>query len=134
MKQLKNLIEDLKEYIVEKETHIDHLQKKSNELISFLSKAKDEAIGEFKASNKFIDLLDKNYVAGFEDFCQDAVEAFPGVDFNFIKLRIVAESSLLQTSSEDVNIKDDAFTPLPMKDNSKFGDIAPSGFYKQFLL
>ena len=54
---------------------------------------------------------------GFEDFCIDAVEAFPGVDFDSIKLFTVAKSSLLQTSSEDVNIEDDAFTPHPTKDD-----------------
>ena len=69
-----------------------------------MSKAKDEAIREFKTSNEFIELLDKNYTAGFEDFCLDAIEAFPGVDFNSIKLPIAVESSLLQSSSEDMNI------------------------------
>ena len=49
-----------------------------------------------------MELLDKNYVAGFEDFRQDAIEAFPGVDFNSIMLPITIESSLPQASSEDV--------------------------------
>ena len=68
VKELKNLIKELKAYIIEKKTNLDYLQEKSNELISSLSKAKDKAIGEFKVSNEFTDLLDKNYVAGFEDF------------------------------------------------------------------
>ena len=41
----------------------------------------------------------------------DAIEHFPGVDFSLNKLCTAAESSLLQTSSKDVNIKDDASTP-----------------------
>ena len=40
----------------------------------------------------------------------DAVERFLEVDFSFIKLNIGAASSLLQMSSEDVNIEDDATT------------------------
>ena len=63
---------------------------------------------EFKASSEFTDLLLKNYVVGFEDFRMDVIEHFPGVDFSPIKLRVVAERSLLQTSSEDINIQDDA--------------------------
>ena len=67
-----------------------------------MRKAKDETIGEFKTSSEFIELLDKNYVAGFKDFRQDDIEAFPEVDFNSIMLPITIESSLLQASSEDV--------------------------------
>jgi len=40
----------------------------------------------------------------------DVIEHFPRVDFSPIKLRIVVESSLLQTSFEDLNVKDDAST------------------------
>ena len=44
----------------------------------------------------------------------------PKVDFSSIKL-IGAESSLLQTSSEDINIEDDA-TTHPTQDDPTFGD------------
>ena len=60
-----------------------------------MSKAKDEAIREFKTSNEFTELLDKNYDVGFVDFCLDVVEAVPRVDFNSIKPPIAAESFLL---------------------------------------
>ena len=42
----------------------------------------------------------------------DAMENFPDVDFSSIKLNLVGAptSSLIQTSSEDVNIEDDATT------------------------
>ena len=90
-----------------------------------MSKAKDEAIREFKTSNEFTELLDKNYAAGFKDFYLDATGAFLGVDFNSIKLLIAAKSSLLQSSLED-----DAFIPLPTKDNSKSGDVVTSGLSK----
>ena len=57
----------------------------------------------------------------------DAIESFPGVDFDSIKLYIAAESSLLQTSSENVNIKDDASTPYSTKHGPKSRDDIPSG-------
>ena len=42
----------------------------------------------------------------------DAVENFPDIDFSSIKLNLsgAPTSSLLQMSSEDVNIEDDATT------------------------
>ena len=42
----------------------------------------------------------------------DAMENFPDIDFSSIKLNLsgAPTSSLLQTSSEDVNIEDDATT------------------------
>ena len=49
------------------------------------------------------------------------------MDFDSIKLPIVVESSLLQANSKDVNIEDDASTPLPTKDGSKSGDVVPNG-------
>ena len=81
-----NLIEELRADIVEKDTHLDHIQKKNDELSTLLSKAKEDAVAEFKASKEFMDLLDRNYAAGFEDFRLDAVENFPEVDFSSIKL------------------------------------------------
>ena len=106
-----NLIAELRADIVEKDTRLDHIQKKNDELSTSLSKAKEDAIAEFKVSKAFTDLLDCNYAAGFEDFRMDAVENFPEVDFISIKLNLnAATSSLLQTSSEDVNIEDDAST------------------------
>ena len=94
-----NLIEELRADIVEKDTRLDHMQKKNDELGTLLSKAKDDAIAGFKATKEFTDLLDCNYTAGFEDFRLDAVENFPEMDFNSIKLNLnAASSSLLETS------------------------------------
>ena len=59
------------------------------------------------------------------DFRSDAKEAYPEMDFDVFKVPIAAESSLLQTSSKDVKIMDDASTE-PSKDNPKSRD-APSG-------
>ena len=67
-KQLQNLIEELKVDIVEKDTSLDYLQKRNDELSTFLNKAKEDAVVEFKASKQFINLLDTKYVAGFEYF------------------------------------------------------------------
>ena len=115
----KNLIKELRADIVEKDTRLDHIQKKNDEFSTLLSKAKEDAVAEFKASKEFTDLLDCNYAAGFEDFRLDAIENFPEVDFSSIKLNLnAATSSLLQTSSEDVNLEDDASTQ-PSKEDPK---------------
>lgn len=65
---------------------------------------------------------------GFKDFLQAASEAFPGVDFSYIKLPIAVESSLLllPAISEEINIEDNAITSLPPKDDAKFGNVVPS--------
>ena len=122
-KELRNLNEELKTDVLEKDTRVDHLQKKNNELSALLEKAKGDAVAKFQVSKQFTDLLDKNYAAGFEDFRLDAAENFPNLDFSAIKLNLGATtSSLLQTSSEDVNIEDNAST-LPPLANAK--DDAP---------
>ena len=116
-KELRNLNEELKTDVLEKDTHLDHLQKRNNELNALLEKAEGDAVAEFQVSKQFTDLLDKNYVAGFEDFRLDAAENFPNLDFSSIKLNLgAATSSLIQTSSEDVNIEDDASTLPPPAD------------------
>ena len=89
---------------------------------TLLNKAKEDTIVEFRASKQVTDLLDTNYVAGFEDFRMDAMENFLEVDFSSIKLNLgVATSSLFQTSSEDINIEDDA-TTQPTQDKPTVGD------------
>ena len=81
---------------------------------ALLEKAKGDAVVEFQASKQFTDLLDKNCIAGFEDFRLDAAENFPNLDFSVINLNLgAATSSLLPTSSKDVNIEDDASTLPP---------------------
>ena len=117
--ELLNLIKELKTDVVEKGTRLDHLQKKNDELSTLLSNAKVDAVTEFKSSNEYTKLLDANYAAGFEDFRMEAIGNFPEVDFSSIKLNLTAAtSSLLQASSEDVNVEDDA-TTLPPKDDPK---------------
>ena len=102
---------------MEKETRLNHLQKKNNELSTLLSKAKEDAIVEFKASKQYTDLLDANYAASFEDFRIDTTENFLEVDFSSITLNLaIATSSLLQASSEDVNVEDDTTTQLSQDD------------------
>ena len=112
-KELQNHVEELMTDIIEKDTHLDHLQKRNDELSTLLEKAKGDVVAEFKASNQFTDLMDTNYVARFEDFKMNAIENFLEVDFSSIKLNlIVAASSHIQTSSEDINIEDDVTTQL----------------------
>ena len=112
-----NLVQELRTNAVEKETCLDHLQKKNDELSTLLSKAKEDAVVEFKASKQYTDLLDANYAADFEDFRMDAMENFPNVDFSSIKLNLAAATSpLLQASSKDVNVKDDTATQLSQDD------------------
>ena len=111
--ELQNLLEELRVDVVEKDTRFDHLQKKNDELSTLLSKAKEDAMTKFKASKQHTDLLDANYAVGFENFRMDAMGNFPEVDFSSIKLNLVAATSfLLQTSSEDVNVEDDATAQL----------------------
>ena len=64
---------------------------------TLLEKAKGDAIAEFKASKQFTNLLDTNYIAGFEDFRMEGMKNFLEVDFSSIKLNLggVATSSLL---------------------------------------
>ena len=114
-KVLQNLIKELKTDVLEKDTRLDHLQKRNDELSALLEKAKGDAVAEFKASKQFTNMLDRNYVAGFEDFRMDATKKFPEIDFNSIKLNLsgAATSSFLQTSSEDINVEDDANTQPP---------------------
>ena len=108
------LIEELRTDALEKDTRIDHLQKMYDELNARLSKAKEDAVAEFKSSKAYTDTLDHNYAAGFEDFKMDTIENFPEVDFSSIKLNLAAAtSSLLQTGSDDVNVEDDANTQPP---------------------
>ena len=118
IKELQNQIEELKADAIEKDTRLDHFQKRNDKLSALLKKSKDDAIAEFKASKQYTNLLDTNYAAGFEDFRMDAIENFPDVDFSSIKLNLAGAptSSLLQTSSEDVNIEDDA-TTQPRQDD-----------------
>ena len=107
----RKLIEEIRTDALEKDTRIDHLQKMNNELSTHLSKAKVDAVAEFKSSKAYTDVLDRNYAAGFEDFRMDAIKNFPEVDFSSIKLNLAtATSSLIQTGSDDVNIEDDATT------------------------
>ena len=124
-KELLNLIQELKADAMEKDTHLDHLQRKNDELSTFLSNAKVDAVVEFRSSNEYTKLLDANYATGFEDFRMEAIENFPEVDFSSTKLNLAATtSSLLQASSEDVNVEDDA-SNLPPKDDPK-ADAPPA--------
>ena len=49
------LIEELRTDALEKETRIDHLQKMNDELNAHLSKAKEDAVAEFKSSKVYTD-------------------------------------------------------------------------------
>ena len=55
-----NLIKELRADIVEKDTRLDHIQKNNDELSTLLSKAKEDAVAEFKVSKEFTNLLDCN--------------------------------------------------------------------------
>ena len=87
-KDLQNLVEELRADIVEKETRLDHLQKRNDELSALLSKEKKDVVVEFKAFKQLTDLLDTNYAASFENFRMDSIENFPEVDFSSIKLNL----------------------------------------------
>ena len=98
-----------------------------------LGECKKDAIATYMKLGDFTSRLNQNYVAGYEDFHFDAKEAYPRMDFDSFKVPIAVESSLLQTSSEEVNIMDDASTEPAKddaelaKDNLKSGENALSG-------
>ena len=124
-KELQNLVEELRANIIEKDSRLDYLQKRNDELSTLLNKAKEDAVVEFRASKQFTDLLDTNYAAGFEDFRMDTMENFLEIDFSSIKVNLGATtSSLLQMSSEDINIEDSA-TNQPARDDLNVGDDPP---------
>ena len=131
--KLKNEVEELKADCVEKESRISHLEVKVQELTSPLKKVKEEAIAAFMKSNDFTTCLDRYYASGYEDFCVDAKENYPEMDFDSFKIPTTTKSSLLPMSFEDVNIVDDAPTELAKdatttnKDDPKSGGDAPNG-------
>ena len=106
--KLKNEVEELKADNIKKDTRIVYLEGQVSEFVSSLEKARGEAIAAFKKFDEYKNRLDSHYVAGYEDFRADAKETFPDLDFDSFKLSLATESSLLQTSSEDINIMDDA--------------------------
>ena len=126
-------MEELKADSIEKETCIIHLEVKVQGFTSSLEKAQKEAIAAFMKSEEFKNRLDRHYIAGYEDFRSNAKEAYPKMDSNSFKITTTVESSLLQTSSEDVNIMDDDSTELVQdatdssKDDPKSGGNARSG-------
>ena len=78
----RKLIEELRTDALEKDTRINHLQKMNDKLSTRLSNAKEDVVAEFKSSKAYTDVLDRNYVAGFEDFRMDTIENFREVDFS----------------------------------------------------
>nr|XP_023903241.1 uncharacterized protein LOC112015114 [Quercus suber] len=106
--KLKDEVEELKANGVKKDTCIAYLEGEVSRFASSLEKAREEAILAFKKSDEYKNHLDSHYAAGYKDFRADAKEAFPDLNFDSFKLPLATENSLLQTSSEDVNIMDDA--------------------------
>ena len=82
---------------------------------------------QFLKSNKYKNCLDSHYVAGYKDFRADAKEAFPNLDFDSLKIPLATESSLLPTSSEDVNVVDDAANEVTQDTTIVSKDVPKSG-------
>ena len=127
--KLKNEVEELKSDNIEKDTCIVYLEGQISGFVSSLEKAREEAIASFKKSDEYKGRLDSHYAAGYEDFRADAKETFPDLDFDSFKLPLATESSILQTSSEDVNVMDDASNEVTQGD-PKTGGSAPNGLSK----
>ena len=124
--KLKNEVEELKTNNIEKDTCIIYLKGQVFEFVSSLEKACGEAIAAFKKSDEYKNRLESHYAVGYEGFRADAKETFPDLDFDSFKLPLATESSLLQTSSKDINMMDDANNEVT-QDDPKF---APSGSFK----
>ena len=127
--KLKNKVEELKADAIEKDTRIAHLEGQVFGFASSLEKAREEAISAFKKSDEYKNRLNSQYAASYEDFRADAKEAFPDLNFDSFKLPLATESSLLQTSSKDVNVVDDVSNEVT-QDDPKSGGNAPSGLSK----
>ena len=127
--KLKNKVEELKADAIEKETHIAHLEGQVSKFTSSLEKACGEAVATFKKSDEYKNRLDSHYTAGYEDFRANAKEAFPELNFDTFKIPLATESSLLATSSVDVNVVDDANNEVT-QDDPKSGGNAPIGLSK----
>ena len=125
--KLKNEVEELKADFVEKETRIVHLEGQVSGFNSSLEKAREEAVAAFKKSDEYKNRLDSHYVAGYEDFRADAKEAFPNLDFDSLKIPLATESSLLPTSSEDINVVDDASYEVTQDATAVSKDVSESG-------
>ena len=107
--KLKNEVEELKSDNIEKDTCIVYLEGQISGFVSSLEKACEEAIASFKKSDEYKGRLDSHYAAGYEDFRADAKETFPNLDFDSFKLPLATESSVLRTSSENVNLRTSPF-------------------------
>ena len=125
--KLKNEVEELKVDSMEKETRIVHLEGQVSGFNSSLEKAREEAVAAFKKSDEYKNRLDSHYAAGYEDFRADAKEAFPNLDFDSLKIPLAAESSLLPTSSEDINVVDDASNGVTQDATVVSRDVPKSG-------
>ena len=122
-------MEELKIDNIEKDAHIVYLEGQVFGFVSSLDKAHEEAIASFKKSDEYKSRLDSHYAAGYEDFHADAKETFPDLDFDSFKLLLATESSMLQTSSEDVNVMDGASNEV-IQGDPKSGGNAPNGSSK----
>ena len=126
VKELKNLVEELKVDTIEKDTRLDHLQKRSNKLSILLGRPKEKPSRSLRHPTSSLTFWSGTMLRGLKTLSMDAMEHFPEVDFSLIKLNIAARSSLLHTSSEDVNIEDDTYTQ-PAIDNPKSGENPSNG-------
>ena len=124
--RLKNEVEELKADSVEKETRIVHLEGQVSGFNLSLEKAREEAVAAFKKSGEYKNRLDSHY-AGYEDFRANAKEAFPDLDFDSLKIPLATESSLLPTSSEDINVVDDASYEVTQDATAVSKDVSESG-------
>ena len=127
--KLKNEVEELKADNIKKDTRIVYLEGQVSGFVSSLEKAHEKAIASFKKFDEYKSRLDSRYAVGYEDFRADAKETFPDLDFDSFKLPLATESSMLQTSSEDVNVMDDASNKVTQGD-PMFGGNAPNGSSK----
>jgi len=129
-KELSNEVLLKKGEVIRLTEDLTRLEGKVLGLTSSLEKAREEAIVAFKKSDKYKNHLDSHYAAGYEDFRADAKEAYPNLDFDSFKIPLATKSSLLPTSSEDVNVVDDATMKVTLdatvasKDDPKSRDDA----------
>ena len=131
--KLKDEVEKLRANSIEKETRIAHLEGQVSKFHLSLEKAWEEAVAAFKKLDEYNNRLDSHYAAGYEDFRADAKEAYPNLDFDSFKISLATKSSLLPTSSKDINMANDATNEVTQdatvasEEDPKSGGNAPCG-------
>ena len=134
--KLKDEVEELRVDSIEKETYITHLERKKFQSSTHPWMRLVKKPLQLSKSQTSTRIIYSHYATGYEDFRADAKEAYLDLDFDSFKIPLATKSSLLLTSSEDVNVVDDATNEVTQdatvasEDDLKSRGDAPYGLSK----